>query len=822
MSRRIIIILYGLLVSIFAGLTNLSAQEQTEQADSLVRLLNAEYLEQYEEGDDQVRKAMKATFLHNGTYLSSDSSLWYRNTNIINFLGNVKLIQGDAELTSEKLDYYVDEDRAEFRGSVVQMRNEKDNILRTRILDYNTKDSVAIFSGGASMKSEDGQIIESDNGSYDNAKEYFTFDGNVNMFTDSTFIKTNALEYDSAKDKAWFIEAISFWREENMLSASKGWYDRNKQTFFFRDKVHAISEEQESWSDTLYYYESSGDVLMKGVVQIQDTTRSTASLSDYVYYQDSIKRITLKDRAAVVMWEQKDSNIIDTTYMGADTIVIYSMRKCDIPEEEISLSATRKDNILVDAIAKYRQRAGEHAAASRKQEQEQSRTRPGRRPSSSKPSGDSKSAAPSLTQEDTTAVEDTLALTDTLAVLPPPDTTDIGFITAIGKVKIFRQDMQVKCDSMRFTELDSIARFYKEPLVWNEGTRQYSSDSLFILVNKDGIDRASLMSNAFISVFEDSVHFDQIKSTEVLAYFDSTTALRRFDALGGVTALFYLREDDVIATVNKVEARTLSANLKEGEIDRVYYFESPRNDAYPVVQLPEGERVLKGFNWNPDDRPKSKTDITTINLKPSERSRYLRIPRPIYSQTDRFFPGLMQEIKQGLEAAKLRKSQPQPQQDDSIRVDKSAMPDSLQIADSLRVAMVDSLAVVDTTAVPDVVKEDEQQQEEEYMSKAELRRAMRIARRDARWAELDARDAAKAAKKAEKAAAKEKRKADRLAKAQARQEERDKKLLDKYIEYYTKKKEEDERKQKSKSLITRERPQAVEAGGEVFSIAEIK
>ena len=821
MSRRIIISLCGLVVCILAGLTNLSAQEEKEQADSLVRLLNAEYLEQYEEGDEQVRKAMKATFLHNGTYLSSDSSLWYRNTNIINFLGNVKLIQGDAELTSEKLDYYVDEDRAEFRGSLVQMRNEKDNILRTRILDYNTKDSIAVFSGGASMKSEDGQIIESDNGSYDNAKEYFTFDGNVNMFTDSTFIKTTALEYDSAADKAWFIEAISFWREENMLSASKGWYDRAAQTFFFRDKVHAISEEQESWSDTLYYYESIGDVLMRGVVQIQDTTRSTASLSDYVYYQDSLSRITLRDRAAVVMWEKRDSNITDTTYMGADTIVINSVRKCDIPEEEISLAATRKENILVDAIAKYRKRASDEAATARRQDQEQSRTRPSRKPSQDRPSGDNQGAAPSLMQEDTTAIEDTLAIADTLAVLPPPDTTDVGFISAIGNVKIFRQDMQVKCDSMRFTELDSIARFYKEPLVWNEGTRQYSSDSLFVLVNKDGIDRASLLSNAFISVFEDSVHYDQIKSTEVLAYFDSTTALRRFDALGGVTALFFLREDDVIATVNKVEARTLSANLKEGDIDRVYYFDSPRNDAYPVVQLPEEERILKGFNWDPDSRPKSKADITTISLKPSERSRYMRIPRPVFAQTDRFFPGLMQDIRQGLADAKLRKSQTAPQED-SLTLDKSARPDSLQLADSLKISVADSLAVVDTVTVEAGAKAEVQQEEEEYMSEAELRRAMRIARRDARWAELDARDAAKAAEKAAKKAAKEERKAERLAKIRARQEARDKKLLDKYIEYYTQKKEEDERKQKSKSLITRERTQAPEAGGEVFSIAEIE
>ena len=146
MSRRIIISLCGLVVCILAGLTNLSAQEEKEQADSLVRLLNAEYLEQYEEGDEQVRKAMKATFLHNGTYLSSDSSLWYRNTNIINFLGNVKLIQGDAELTSEKLDYYVDEVRAEACVAPLE-EYEKQNAYRDTP-DGDSLDGVGEFFAG--------------------------------------------------------------------------------------------------------------------------------------------------------------------------------------------------------------------------------------------------------------------------------------------------------------------------------------------------------------------------------------------------------------------------------------------------------------------------------------------------------------------------------------------------------------------------------------------------------------------------------------------------------------------------------------------------
>ena len=40
----------------------------------------------------------------------------------------------------------------------------------------------------------------------------------------------------------------------------------------------------------------------------------------------------------------------------------------------------------------------------------------------------------------------------------------------------------------------------------------------------------------------------------MMAYFDTTRTLRRFDALGGASSLFYLTEDNALATVNKVEA----------------------------------------------------------------------------------------------------------------------------------------------------------------------------------------------------------------------------------------------------------------------------
>ena len=89
------------------------------------------------------------------------------------------------------------------------------------------------------MKSENGQIIESDEGEYYNASELFFFNGNVNMYTDSVFVKTSSLKYDSAAEKAWFTSYIDFWKEDNMLSADGGWYESGPETFFFEGDVHA-------------------------------------------------------------------------------------------------------------------------------------------------------------------------------------------------------------------------------------------------------------------------------------------------------------------------------------------------------------------------------------------------------------------------------------------------------------------------------------------------------------------------------------------------------------------------------------------------------
>ena len=90
---------------------------------------------------------------------------------------------------------------------------------------------------------------------------------------------------------------------------------------------------------------------------------------------------------------------------------------------------------------------------------------------------------------------------------------------------------------------------------------------------------------------QDSVHFNQIKSTEMLGWFRENK-LYRYDALGGVTAIFYMADEDVITTINVKEAKSLTAAIKDAQAQRLLYLETIKSDVYPVGELaPDKQRL---------------------------------------------------------------------------------------------------------------------------------------------------------------------------------------------------------------------------------------
>ncbi len=803
----------------------LSAQQQEEQQDSLIWLMSAKSAKMVDVQGGRYRQVIgPARFLHNGTYLICDTALWNLETKIIDAWGNVSIMQEETVLTSDNLKYLIDEDLARFRGSVVQLTDKDHNTLRTKYLDYNTKDSVAVFKNGASMRDKDGQIIESRDGTYDSKIKKFTFENQVNMFTDSIFVVTKRLVYESDLNLATFGSGTNAWQDDNMLSSEKGWYDRGREVFLFMDDVHVMSPDQEGWCDSLYFYRTTQDVEMLGNTQITDTTRNVFALAGRVQYQDSLSKITLTRKPAVITQTEEDDGSVDTVYLGSDKLVYYTVKRCDIDSMVVVNSNKRLSDLEVDPVGQFRKKAAEAAAKAAEEEamkdpnyraRQQAAQAQGGRASMAPPQQDTlKRDIPMMTPgarmpvSDTTAVMDSTGIVDiqnipdTVAVVPP-DTTKIGFLEAIRNVKIYKKDMQVICDSLVYSDLDSLARLFKNPMIWQEVRRQYAADSITVVISDATMQKASLMSNAFITIQEDTDLFDQIRATEMLAFFDENGALTRFDALGGASALFYIEENDTFATVNKTDSKMLSATFKDGDIERIYYYESPKNDGYPVVQLAEDEKILKGFNWQPEKRPADRNAVTPLSLRPSERRGYSARPKATFKQTDIYFPGYMSDVYRQIEVRdSLRAVRERDRQIAEARAKERARLDSLAVADSLASiespvlsdsldvktpsVASDSLSVSDTSAVADSIAAAPSAKEIKAAAKAEKKAAREAARkkkqekREARWAELDRRDAEKAAKK-EAARQEKERENKRKALLDAlHQEKKDAETLEKY------------------------------------------
>ncbi len=871
----------------------LAAQQKSEQEDSLVVLLSAKSAQMVDIEGASFRKVVgPARFLHNDTYLLCDTAYWNVETNIIDAWGNVSILQEETVLTSEKLTYIIDQDLAQFRGALVQLVDKDHNTLRTRHLDYNTKDSVGVFMNGGAMRDKDGQIVESRNGTYDSKISTFTFERDVNMFTDSIFVRTRDLVYESDLNLATFGRETNVWKEDNMLSAEAGWYDRGIELFFFSNNVHVMSEEQEGWCDSLYFNRTNSGIEMLGNAQVSDTTRNVYGLAGRLEYVDSLAKVTMTRKPAVISQTENPDGSIDTVYIGAEKLIYYTLRKCDIDSMVVVDAAKRLETLDVDPVGNFRKKAAEEAA---KAAEEAAKNDPNYRPKNAaaasstpnrggatSPRRPAASAAPpdsltlandsiakiltpsvvpaqsdmaiardslmmsldslaigvdSLMLTDSLMLSDSLSVKDSLVAEPvvvvPPDTTKIGFLEALGKVKIFKKDMQVVCDSMLYSDLDSLARLYKDPIVYQEITRQYTADSIALVVKNGGMEKASLMSNAFIAIQEDPSHFNQIKGAEMMAYFNEKGALRRFDVLGGASALFYLEENNTLATVNKAESKMLSATFKDGELQRVYYFEQAKNDGYPVVQLSKEERDLKGFSWQPEKRPEDRYAVTPLELRSSQRRSYAARPRATFVQTEKYFPGYIGDIYSQIEvrdslrvvrerdrALAQQRAAARARLDslalaDSLHLaDSLALRDSLALADSLAAAALDSLALSDSLKVqsdslavadssmvasdlsPEQIAAAEKAaakkaaQEAKLKAKEEARQAREAKKkqkqeeREAHWAELDKRDAEKLAVKEAKKQEKERQRKRKALERVARQEAKDAATLEKYRQKY--------------------------------------
>ncbi len=690
----------------------LTAQDNLSE-DDIFRLVDAASVRQFEEYGINYRQVLgdPARFLHNNTFLLCDSAIWNVTAKVVEAFGNVRIVQDGTMLSSESAIYLIDQNIVRFNGPLVELVDKEGNTLRSNRMAYNTKDSVATYETGGAMKNREGSVIESRVGIYDSKINTFIFDEEVEVYTDTIFMKSTTMRYLTDEKKIYFGHNTYAWRGDGFIKSDAGWYDNAEGIIHFASDVYMNNEDYEAWCDEVYYHRETGRTEMYNNIQILNEKEYTTLLGNkLIYTSDTVATVT--DHPAIAYYGENENNIVDSLFFGADTLHFYTIKRNYIPKETIDKATKRKKDILFDALTELRNKQAEIRA----QEAEKKMREMGKLPPEI-PKKDSTAVSPILDslgqssqdslaiQADSTAAlvaqdtlfarkslqdiaqDSTLARTQemlfefpdstllqtgkllanlpdsTMAQTPkslseipdstmvqtqealaePPDSTAIKHMVAYRNVRVWRSDLQVRCDSLFFSELDSIAQLFGRPVLWNKIKNQLTSDEMQLMVKDGNLYRGSMLNNAMITTQEDTLHYNQIKSTEMMGFFRENQ-LYRYDALGGVYAIFYVVEEETITTINVKEAESMTAVIRDGSAERLIYLTQISSDAFPVGDLAPEKQRLKGFEWRGEERPVDRFDITSQPIYMSHRDRYVHITRPDYIYSDRYYDDHMTKV----------------------------------------------------------------------------------------------------------------------------------------------------------------------------------
>ena len=194
-----------------------------------------------------------------------------------------------------------------------------------------------------------------------------------------------------------------------------------------------------------------------------------------------------------------------------------------------------------------------------------------------------------------------------------PEDSVRKILLAYHHVKIYKSDMQGKCDSLTYSFRDSLIRLFKKPVMWSN-ENQLTGDRMALQMANDKMDKLYLSGSSFIISQQDSLRFNQIKGKEMTGFFTENELKRIYVEGNGQTIYFAKDKDEKYIGVNRVEGSNIMIYIDSSKVKKINIIKSPEAVFYPVKELSYKELLFKDFFWRQKERPLKKEDIFEHDL----------------------------------------------------------------------------------------------------------------------------------------------------------------------------------------------------------------
>ena len=458
---------------------------------------------------------------------------------------------------------------------------------------YQGTNSVKAF-GHVHYRQGDTLSLTCERAEYDGMMQMMHARRNVVLHHRRQTLKTDSLDFDRLYNMANFFDGGTLIDGKDRLVSDWGEYHTETREAKFVFNVKLRSGKDVVTTDTLYYDVPTSTAHMVGPSKIVSGS-SVVHTADG-YYDTRTDKAKLFGRSTLV---DKDKSITgDSLYYvknGESTgygNVVYVDKK--------------NKNSLTCNYLRYNEKTGMGFATKRP-------------------------VAIDYSQKDTLWMH-----SDTMRIYTFNINTDSVYrkVHAYPHVRAFRNDMQAICDSLVFNSKDSCMTMYKDPVIWN-ANRQMLGEEIRAYMADSTIRFAHVIGQALsIEQMPDSVHYNQITSSEMKSYFEKGE-MKMTEAIGNVQTVYYMTndKDSSLVGLNYLETDTMRMYLGAArKLDKIWTNKFT-STMYPITQVPPAKYKLPNFAWFEDLRPTDKNDIFVWRGKSSgaELKSFKRHEAPLQS-----------------------------------------------------------------------------------------------------------------------------------------------------------------------------------------------
>jgi len=165
--------------------------------------------------------------------------------------------------------------------------------------------------------------------------------------------------------------------------------------------------------------------------------------------------------------------------------------------------------------------------------------------------------------------------------------------------------LQAVCDSLYYSDKDSIFRLLYNPIVWSKES-QITGDTIWLYTRNKKAEKMRVFENSLlISELENEI-YNQIGSIRMDALF-TDGSIDSVRAFGNAQTIYYLQDEDSAYTgINESKSDIIDIYFKEKELSRIVLRGAVTGTVWPIQQKSPFDMRLPKFTWEGPKRPKSK------------------------------------------------------------------------------------------------------------------------------------------------------------------------------------------------------------------------